>query len=126
MRSPVGFGAVAQGEGGAGVGGAERLAEFVERTCHGLAAVVWRGAELHARIARTPDPRTGLSPKATGRTRGAARSPAEQEIGLRPNPALNDSTHRSRFSPAQTDADDAPTIDRPSPSSALCQLGSTS
>ena len=35
VRSPVGFGAVAQGEGGAGVGGAECLAEFVERTCHG-------------------------------------------------------------------------------------------
>ena len=35
MRSPLGFGAVAQGEGGAGVGGAEFLAEFVERTCHG-------------------------------------------------------------------------------------------
>ena len=34
MRSPVGFGAVAQGEGAAGVGGVECLAQFVERTCH--------------------------------------------------------------------------------------------
>ena len=44
LQSPVGFGAVAQGEGGAGVGGAECLAEFVERTCHGPLGHIWRGA----------------------------------------------------------------------------------
>ena len=41
-------------------------------------------------------------------------------------PQLSTIPRTGRFSPAQTDADDAPAIDRPSPSSALRQLGSTS
>ena len=49
MRSPVGFGGVAQGEGGAGVGGDERLAEFIERTCHGPLGLPLARSGLQAR-----------------------------------------------------------------------------
>ena len=78
----------------------------------------------HARIAELPDPRTGPHPGA-GQPAERPEAPAEQELAL-PQTQLSTIPRTGRFSPAQTDADDAPAIDRPSPSSALRQLGSTS
>jgi len=61
----------------------------------------------------------------TGQPAERPEAPAEQELAFA-RTQLSTIPRTGRFSPAQTDADDAPTIDRPSPSSALCQLGSTS
>jgi len=61
----------------------------------------------------------------TGQPAVRPEAPAEQELAF-PRTQLSTIPRTGRFSPAQTDADDAPAIDRPSPSSALCQPGSTS
>jgi hypothetical protein len=63
--------------------------------------------------------------QSTGQPAERPEAPAEQELAFAPTqfPTIPPT---GQFSPAQTDADDAPAIDRPSPSSALCQLGSTS
>ena len=106
MRSLVGVGAVAQGEGGAG-----------------MAGCLWRGAGYR------PASRNSVT-----HGRDLAWAPANPPSGLKPGRAglafartqLSTIPRTGRFSPAQTDADDAPAIDRLSPSSTLWQLGSTS
>jgi hypothetical protein len=61
--------------------------------------------------------------QATGQPAERPEALAEQELGFA-RTQLSTIPRTGRFSPAQTDA--APAIDRPSQSSALCQLGSTS
>jgi hypothetical protein len=122
----VGFGAVAQGEGGAGVGGVECLAEFVERTCHGPLGLPLARSGVHAASPNSLTHGRDLDlAQGTGQPAERPEAPAEQELAFA-RTQLSTIPRTGRFSPAQTDADDAPAIDRPSPSSALCQLGSTS
>ena len=79
---------------------------------------------LHVRIADLVTRGRHLA-QATGHPAAPPEELAEQELAFA-RTQLSTIPRTGRFSPAQTDADDAPTIDRPSPSSALCQLGSTS
>ena len=88
------------------------------------ARLLWRGA---GHMPASPNSLTHGRDLAQGTGQPAERpeAPAEQELAFaRTNPALHDSTHRT-VQPCRNDADDAPAIDRPSPSSALCH-GSTS
>jgi hypothetical protein len=76
VRSLVGFGAVAQGEGGAG-----------------MAGCLWRGAGY---MPASPNSLTHGRDLAQGTGQPAERPEARSgRIGLRPNPALHDSTHRT-------------------------------
>jgi hypothetical protein len=94
VRSPVGFGAVAQGEGAAGVGGVECLAEFVERTCHGPLGLPLARSGLHARMPNSLTQGRDLA-QGTGQPAEWPEAPAEQELAFARNPALHDSTHRT-------------------------------
>src|SRR6185312_12599827 len=62
VRYTVGFGAVAQGDGGAGVGGVERLADSSSGHAMARLGLPVARSGLHARIAELPDPRTGPRP----------------------------------------------------------------
>ena len=77
MRSPVGLAAVAQGDGGAGAGGDERLTEFIERTCHGPLGLPLARSGLQACITELPNPRTGPRGRRWGGDEGAPRSVAD-------------------------------------------------
>ena len=89
---------------------------------------LWRGA---ATCRYMPASQTSLThgrdhAQGTGQPAERPEARAEQALAFA-RTQLSAIPRTGLFSPAQTDdADDAPAIDRPSPSSALCQLGSTS
>jgi len=120
-----GFGAVAQGEGWwPGWVALSCLAEFVERTCHGPpSGCLWRGAGYMPASPNSLNPRDGTSPRPPANPAERPEAPAR---GNWPSPRTqlsHDSHAPDGFSPPQNPTPDGrtPAIDRPSPSSALCQ-----